>query len=922
MGQGSSQLDADAPITLDAPASSGLSAMSGQEDDMAASSQLASEELTSKHRPKNKDKKKKSSKRKSEGSVKDQETSPLTNGHGKNVEAPTRNLARAESHAVRESKDTTAGQDAAEDAKENVKKSKKKSAKAAEAESPVDVAHGKSSKKRKRKSKDAADLDEKAQPDVEPASADFTQTPNRLENEEKPAKKMKNCKRLSKSGVFPTPVKETPIPLPIALPISPEDSKDQTPSKSKKKARGADADEQHDKENAVRTAFPETNDAKLEDTQELEDGSSKRHKKHKKDKREKREKKGKKEKRSRHSDALQTQESSGSQETPSTDPRNIEPQTVSSRLPAADDSMIDPALLPPSGTQEERQVNGWDEEQPHKKSKKSKSSRRSEKTETRNKEEAVRKAAEQTYKEKPKIGLFDTSDAHERTGQTAYIEHQKKKEKRKRKSEQANASADGTQEVPSTAPEPIQESRTKKRKTKASETDAEQQTTSKGQKGSFGDSEDFPSSGPYTKKEIETLTRAIETYRDFYDLTQRQVNDIVQAGVFAEVHNKSCKAFWDDICPCLPNRWSRETIIKFVRRKWHNYEKRGKWDPEEDDMLREAYARFPGQWTNIGSELGRFPDDCRDRWRNYLSCSDTMSTKRWHDSEVNELLNIVQECLNSLLERLPEDQQQRWREELQCTEPRKIWMPKEIQNLVRKMPICMEALRAAFSQKHPRNTGQKRASDRRRGSSDTDSSVVINWDLVSEKMGKKRSRLQIMSKWKALENMYTGELKDSFFTEANHWRVENGQKWADNMLPGDKYNIVLAMQDLGLTNEERIVWNTVAYHDLVRLRWAHQAKMTWLLMKSLVPPQDSLPKTLDALKKYYEKNHAGELDKHWHKPRKGSKSATQSREASEAATNGNGTGELEWRGGVKFPKATKSAAWVSNEDDEDEDGAQ
>ncbi|KAK8154731.1 hypothetical protein IWX90DRAFT_444102 [Phyllosticta citrichinensis] len=922
MGQGSSQLDADAPNAPDTVESSGVNVMSGQEDDMAASSQLASEELTSKYRPKNKERKKKSSKRKSEGLVKNQEASPRTNGYGKSVEVPSKAAAPAESPAVKVPKDTMAQQAAATDAKENVKKSKKKSAKAAEVESVADVAHEKPSKKRKRKSKEAADLDATAQPDTEPAAADLARTPNRPESEEKSVKKLKNCKRLSKSGAFPTPLKETPIPLPVALPRSPEDHRDQTPSKSKKKARGSEGGERPDKENV---ASPGTNDAKVEDTRELDEVTSKKQKKDKKDKMEKREKREKKEKKSRRIDALPTQESAGSQDNSSTVPQIAMPQTASIRLPAADDSLIDPALLPQDGTQNGQQVNGLGEEQPsHKKSKKSKSSRRSEKAETRNEDEAVRKPAEKVHREKSKNGLFDTSDAHERTGQTAYIEHQKKKEKRKRESEQVNGStANGLQVSPSTAPESTQEPRPKKRKTKASETDAQQDTNSKGEKkGTLGDSDDFPSSGPYTKMEIATLTRAIDTYRDFYELTPRQVNDIVQAGVFAEVHNKSCKAFWDEICPCLPNRWSRETIIKFVRRKWHNYEKRGKWDPEEDDMLREAYARFPGQWTNIGGELGRFPDDCRDRWRNYLSCSDTMSTKRWHDSEVNELLNIVQECLNSLLEGLPEDQQQRWREELQCTEPRKIWMPKEIQNLVRKMPICMDALRAAFAQKHPRSTGQKRATDRRRGSGETDSSVVINWDLVSEKMGKKRSRLQIMSKWKALENMYTGELKDSFFTEANHWRIENGQKWAENMLPGDKYNIVLAMQDLGLTNEERIVWNAVAYHDLVRLRWAHQAKMTWLLMKSLVPPKDSLPKTLEALKRYYEKNHAGELDKHWHKPRKGSKSATQSREASEAATNGNGTGELEWRGGVKFPKETKSAAWVSSEDEENDDGEQ
>ncbi|KAK8205876.1 hypothetical protein IWZ01DRAFT_510750 [Phyllosticta capitalensis] len=903
MGQGSSQLDNEALTAPDALEAATMSGTSAQEDDVAASSQLAAEESRSNHRSKNKDKKKKSSKRISDSSIWDEPSNPFTNGRAKNVQTPKNGTAESES------KVTSALRAAAAEAKEERRK-QKQAAKAAQEEEPAEIEEDKPSKKRKRKSKDVADVDAKTE--TESAVADNAQTLGRPENDETSVKKLKNCKRLSKSGPLPTPVKETPIPLPTAPPKSPELAKVQSPGKSKKKARGVEANEQPDKQ---RDASPGANEAKVNG---VDDSAVKKLKKHKKDRKEKKEKK------SRHSDTQS--QVPGAQEIPPAAIANTAPPMASNRLPAADDLMIDPALLPQTGAQEEQPVVAPSEEQTaSKKSKKSKASRRTEKAKAQEDEETEPKPAKSTASERPTNSLFDRSDAHERTGQVAYIEHQKKKEKRKRQSEQAEHAATNGSQV-----EQTQESRPKKRKTKANGTaDAEGELNSKGEKkGTFGDSDDFPSSGPYTKKEIETLGKAIESYRDFSDLTQRQVNDIVQAGVFAEVHGKSCKGFWDEICPCLPNRWSRETIIKFVRRKWHNYEKRGKWDPEEDETLREAYARYPGQWTNIGSELGRFPDDCRDRWRNYLSCSETMSTKRWHDSEVNELLNIVQDCLNTLLERLPEDQQQRWREELQCTEPRKIWMPKEIQNLVRKMPICMDALRAAFSTKHPRNSGQKRATDRRRGSSDTDSSVVINWDLVSEKMGKKRSRLQIMSKWKALENMYTGELKDSFFTEANHWRVENGQKWAEHMLPGDKYNIIKAMQDLGLTNEERIVWNSVAYHDLVKLRWAHQAKMTFLIMKGLVPKQDSLPKTLDALKRYFEKHHKDDLDKHWEsKPsRRTSKGATLSRDASEtaAATNGNGNGngatELKVRGGAKYPKPTKSAAYISNEDDED-DGA-
>lgn len=570
-------------------------------------------------------------------------------------------------------------------------------------------------------------------------------------------------------------------------------------------------------------------------------------------------------------------------------------------------SVIDPALLPPAQheTLPETAATATQDLSSHKKAKRSRK-QTSAATPT-DQGVAAADVLPESQSASTTNGILGNANGTEVTGERSYIEHQKKKQKRKRQNEDATSAATPQQSQPF-----ANEPKSKKRK-KAGEPDtgAADGTAGSSSKGARPQgSEDFPSSGPYTKKEVEALTRAIEAYREFNDLNQIQVNDIVQAGVFNEVHGKSCKAFWDEICPSLPNRWSRETIIKFVRRKWHNFDKRGKWDPEEDQMLKDAYAKTPGQWTKIGEAVGRFADDCRDRWRNYLSCSDTMASKRWHDSEVNELLNVVQECLNTLLERLPEDKRNYWREELQSTERRDIWRPDEIRNLVRKLPDCMDALRAAFDEKHPRESKQKRATEKRRGSSATDGSVVINWDLVSEKMGKKRSRLQIMSKWKALEHSYSQDPKETFFTEANHWRVENGQKWAEQMLPGDKYNIVRAMMDLGLTNEERIIWNSVAHHELVKLKWAHQAKMTFLSMKELVPHQESLPQLLQSLKQYFEDNHRSELDNHWRyegRPGRGSlKSGTKS------------PGPLDWRGHMRGESAYKSNARVTDDDDDEE----
>ncbi|KAL1646387.1 RNA polymerase I enhancer binding protein [Diplodia intermedia] len=735
-------------------------------------------------------------------------------------------------------------------------------------------------KKRKRKPEDpgSSATTEKSQPatsaQADPASAEDKSAEDLTHRKQK-----KSTRSTTAAAATPAQAKNTPIPIPTFNPPVTREQESIPIRKSKRKADAVEAAKSNQAERPPAEAAPVKDKRSNNADSQASKVSEKKQKRSKK-----------------------------VQQDPAVASTNQEFAPQSS-INSVELSVIDPALLPPAQQQSPAEFptpKAAEETSTRKKSKKSKKSQVDTVTPVT---QGIAAADALLESQVPGTANGINGDAHETefTGERAYIDHQKKKQKRKRQTEDA-ATVQTTQQPEETEP------KSKKRKN-ATQKDAGTKSgaAASSTKGSRPQgTEDFPSSGPYTKKEVETLTRAIEVYREYNDLNQFQVNDIVQAGVFNEVHGKSCKEFWDEICPCLPNRWSRETIIKFVRRKWHNFDKRGKWDPEEDQMLRVAYEKTPGQWTKIGEAVGRFADDCRDRWRNYLSCSETMASKRWHDSEVNELLNVVQDCLNTLLERLPGDKKNYWREELQSTERRDIWRPDEIRNLVRKMPDCMDALRTAFEEKHPRESKQKRATEKRRGSSATDGSVVINWDLVSEKMGKKRSRLQIMSKWKALEHSYSQDPKETFFTEANHWRVENGQKWAEQMLPGDKYNIVRAMMDLGLTNEERIIWNSVAHHELVKLKWAHQAKMTFLSMKELVPPHPSLPQLLQSLKDYFEINHGEELDSHWRyegRPGRASlKSVTYS------------PGPLDWRGHMRGESSYKSNARVSD-DDEDEDGS-
>ena len=94
----------------------------------------------------------------------------------------------------------------------------------------------------------------------------------------------------------------------------------------------------------------------------------------------------------------------------------------------------------------------------------------------------------------------------------------------------------------------------------------------------------------------------------------------------------------------LPYR-TRSSIYKHIRRKYHIFEQRGKWTPEEDQELARLCLEKEGHWTEVGKLLGRMPEDCRDRWRNYMKCGSKRGSKRWSKEEEELLTTVVNEMI-------------------------------------------------------------------------------------------------------------------------------------------------------------------------------------------------------------------------------------------------------------------------------------
>ena len=173
-------------------------------------------------------------------------------------------------------------------------------------------------------------------------------------------------------------------------------------------------------------------------------------------------------------------------------------------------------------------------------------------------------------------------------------------------------------------------------------------------------------------------------------------------------------SFWKNIYKIFPYR-SKSSVYKHVRRRYHIFDLRAKWSEQDDEKLKELALVHPGKWKQIGELLGRMPEDCRDRWRNYIKCGTTRAKKRWSPDEEQKLITIVNEMIYTL---------------------------KDLD----------------YNDENNGNTMDENKDKNKNINDDTnsisDSNPIwipnakdVNWTIVSEKMNGVRSRIQCRYKW-------------------------------------------------------------------------------------------------------------------------------------------------------------------------------
>ncbi|KAI9816557.1 MAG: RNA polymerase I enhancer binding protein [Pycnora praestabilis] len=308
--------------------------------------------------------------------------------------------------------------------------------------------------------------------------------------------------------------------------------------------------------------------------------------------------------------------------------------------------------------------------------------------------------------------------------------------------------------------------------------------------------------GPFDDAEITQLTDFMDRYREEHDISQFDLNEKIQVTGRGTGPKDE---FWNEVSAVLPYR-TRQSVYKVCRRRFHNYGKRGKWTPEEDDLLKRAQMEKPNRWKDIGAMIGRMPEDARDRWRNYLKCGDNRQHDVWNQEEEDKLEKAVHECIESMKEAREVDR------------------------------------RNAFEMGLSRSVKED----------DDDDMSLINWTIVSDKMGGVRSRLQCLYKWKKLKKKEEDEqaveeenerreaeglpLKHEAQAKAKPtWRTKRAEQNYAKMLPGDKFDLLKALADSGTYEEKNIPWKIIGTPHFRSIWSTTDRKIAFRHMKELVP---------------------------------------------------------------------------------------
>ena len=314
--------------------------------------------------------------------------------------------------------------------------------------------------------------------------------------------------------------------------------------------------------------------------------------------------------------------------------------------------------------------------------------------------------------------------------------------------------------------------------------------------------EESRTEGKFTGAEISKLEKFRDSYCADKNISTWQFNDLIQATVR---ERPMAKEMWQDMYEILPYR-KKTPIQRFCRRRFHNYEVRGAWTEEDDRALARAVQEKGNSWVAVGHIMERHPEDVRDRWRNYHVNSENRNREHWTDEEIRNLIMAVHECIR----------------------------------------IMRDARRSAKLAKYE---GRDVPESEAESDQDAADAKLVNWQVVSDRMGGSRSRLQCSFKWGKLKNDARVEAlkhieaaqkglqapeQEPARVKKNPWRQRRAERRVQEMRPGDVYDFLHAVSTCQAAHEDNIPWKSLGDKDF-RDRWTTaDRKAAWAMFKGSV----------------------------------------------------------------------------------------
>ncbi|KAJ8108624.1 hypothetical protein ONZ43_g6368 [Nemania bipapillata] len=283
------------------------------------------------------------------------------------------------------------------------------------------------------------------------------------------------------------------------------------------------------------------------------------------------------------------------------------------------------------------------------------------------------------------------------------------------------------------------------------------------------------STGALTDVEIRSLNKAINQFKDEHEVTQYRVNELIQGNPKEAEANE----LWKIIMEIFPGR-NRQKVINQTRRRFHNFVARGTWTPEQDQELRQMYEQYGNKYSLVGQLINRHPEDIRDRIRNYTICGSNLRRDQWSQEETDQLIAIVDQA------------------------SAEIHKQRALQGEQSNLPIEED----------------------------------INWQLVSQGMGRTRSRLQCIARWKVIKTQMAGGSLDGETAPIGEM-IQQARDAATTMSYRNRSFVVKAILKTGAKADNRIPWVKVR-HELGG-QWTRPPLMVvWFRLKRSIPDWQSL----------------------------------------------------------------------------------